>query len=273
MTTRFLGSIVGVILFGSFPSVHADYSVNFTAPPYTLGQTVIGVDGWEQRTLDGPETDASLETAPWDSSSTALKLYSTSTGNTSARRTRIGNRFSDVVEGVSTARITMNLAFEWTNSASNTSTVAFFNDGDSSTPSETNTPFTLGFAVNNTTGGLYLVDGNGTHNILSIANMKQGALYSFVFELNFSTNTFAIAATGVDINDDPFSFAQSNLAFRSDIDKIGSVYLFNNRGDIMTLYSESLAVQGIPEPGTAALAAGACVVISLSMLRRRRTRS
>lgn len=246
------------------------WSTDFTAPPYTLDQTVIDKQGWVSSLFDSSDTaDAALVTYSGATGGTALRLYSTSTNQATLRqRSRIYNNF-EKVEGPK-VQASFSMAYDWKGSSVNGSSITFNTTAESS-------PLTIYFSAKD---GLYLRGTYGTETdrlILSAADAAKNSFYNFTVVFDFDARTFDLTVTGLDVNGDAVAIPINSFSFQSgataSMDGISTVRLFNDRGDNIMHYVDQITIASIPEGSTLGMLGGAgAVAVIGSLFRRRATR-
>lgn len=253
--TPYILALLGVTaLAGLTANAQTYWSANFTtAEGYQLDQTVIGVNEWEASRIDGPDTDAAVV---MHQGSPALRVISTATaGGPGNRNTRIFNADMSVP---GFAIIQARMAYEWDTGTPSTTPVRFFPDVESQRA------FDLHFHPQD---GIYIQTGQGDIEILELADVSYGGYYDFEFAINYVDHTFDMSVTGFRADESPFTFQQSNIASLNQRSSLGRVSIFSNRGDINTLYVDSISV--IPEPAYAGILVGLAALFAIVWVRRR----
>lgn len=224
---------------------------DFTAPPYQLGETVIGDPAsglWLAGNIaSGNNSDVRIAEAPaWGGSGRVLQMVSSATsdgaGSLSVYNTFAGNPIeADIIK----ARVDVGYTFSSGLGGSSISQVFF-----SST--QTASPVIIGFKGNQDTGGLFITTNSGDILVLSRSEIKSQSFYSFEIEMNMLTRTMDILVSGVDSSDTAFSRSYEDLAMRSGFtaSSIGQIRLHQNSRWVGSYYDH---ISVVPEPGTVGL--------------------
>lgn len=179
-------------------SAHADFSTTFSVPPYKLGETIYGIEGWGPR-MPNPEDlglAARVVAVRWNDHKPALYL----------RGASIVNSFPKT-EG-SKVTVTAKLAVSFPEDGGNLHQVRIIlNDA----------PFgEIVFDASRTTGGLGLGDGfRGTKVLLPHEEVKANSFYTFVVVVDYGQMTYDVKLTGVKRDGTPLALEQKAVPFEA----------------------------------------------------------
>jgi len=260
MKTSALASLLcafAVLPFASSLNAADAYSTTFATPPYTLGTTVIGTDGWVLPSAgsSSASTLATVIAAPWDSNARVLSLAGSATNN------RLKNSsFTAFTTGEVEANAS--LAFDATTSHSGRYTQVAFQDLTS-----TSSPLTFGLNYTSTGGLYYQARGDVEVVILAKSDVKLNALYVFSLDIDLDASTFDILVTGIKADDSPFTYSQSGITWTGS--KSFST-LFLNNTSAYTSYVDAISIHPVPEPSSVALLAIGAVLVGVSQARKQR---
>ncbi|MCG3150469.1 MAG: hypothetical protein PCFJNLEI_03955 [Verrucomicrobiae bacterium] len=215
---------------GMGPAVRADYVTTFSVPPYVLDESVVGIDGWENRFPakdDKAAYAARVVALRWNDYKPGLMLR-----GGSLKRTNFGAKVGDK------QKVTVQLAVNFAEGRSGKALRVIF------------WPATFGeiFFDQGPGGGLgYQGDGTGTKGQGTIVVPKEvirvNSFYTFTVLLDYSQQTYDITVTGVKKDGAPFRYSAAGVAFepsKSKAAKIDSLLIVGT-GYLGALSVESLA--------------------------------
>ncbi len=225
-----------------FCSAKADgYETNFAVPPYSVGASAIGIDGWEKPAFgnSSAETNAMVADAPWEPGQQALRLAKTSGAD---YEVRLKNVSFDPIEGV--IRMTASLAFDFpvsdnrTNNAATTVAVRDF------TAQGSPVSFGMDYSAN---GGIYYKGEGDAVVVLPKDQIKMESVYKFTIDINMLERNFSVEITGAKSDGTPFRCAESSVPCKSFGAKpFNTVYVGHNARPDYVAYLRQIGVQTLP---------------------------
>lgn len=244
------------------------WTENFNTPPFTEGQTIVGINQWGTPATSSASLNGVVVEAPWDSGSSALRLKKTVKGDTSVRV--MNSSFPAFTEN---ARVTVGMAFDFpaTTDTGTRVVVAFSNLSAAASP----ILFGIDFS---SAGGLFYSGGGADVSpeyFLPKNQVKMNAVYTFTLDIDVVGRTFDITVAGTTIDDNPLFYTEKNVqsgVFGNAANpSLSLIFLENNAAQTHTGYITSLAIQPqpIPEPSAAAFLIGAGAASAGVSLRRR----
>ncbi len=253
-------SLVALVATAPWASAAVLWSTTFTEPPYTVGETVVGKQGWVlTNSTTGDAQDASLVSHANAANGTALQIRSSATSG-SIRRTWISNTFEKVAGNQ--VAVTLSAAYQWTGSSVNGVGISFTED-DSNSPVILNFTATEGLSFNGTYADL------ASNVILPVAQMVQNQFYTFKFVFDFEEHTFSLTVEGAAT---PFSV--EGVGFRNGkaqtMTGIETLKFNNNRGDYIQYYVDSVSVTAVPEASSLAMLGVGGIFLLGGVLRHQR---
>lgn len=256
--TYLAGVTFGLALLLSAAASRADYQTSFDVPPYTIGTTIVGVEGWTAG--DGTSVSTGfVTTAPWDSETTVFRMNQGDGGSV----VRVKNdSFSPLTDKV-VLSVTMAFDFE-TQDKTTLSNFSFANNVAS--------PISFGFFHQSDAngGGLYYQGADQQRvNILAKSEMAKNALYEFTLTIDIPTQKFDLAVSGIKADESSFSFSAASLssgAFKDN--SLSLIYLSNGGNSSFTTYVDQIHLRAIPEPGAVGLLLGAGTLLVLMYSRK-----
>jgi len=220
-------------LFSGIP-LRADYVTTFSVPPYVLDQSVVGIDGWENRFPpkdDQPSYAARVVALRWNDYKPGLMLR-----GASLKRTAFGPMSAEKL------KITFQLAVNFAEGRSGKALRVIF------------WPATFGevFFDQGVGGGLgYQGDGSGMKGQGTIVVRKDdiqvNSFYTFTLALDYGQQTYDISVAGAKKDGSPFRYKAEGVAFqptKTKTTKIDSLLILG------TGYLGSLAIES-PAPNPA----------------------
>ncbi len=262
------------IAFGlmTAPFCQADYETKFNEPPYELGKTIVDVDGWvpTKSSNNGSKAYGIMVVAPWDSTSTVLRLQ----GGDNTQKVRVKNSSFAPFSGE--VKVVVGMAFNFdpleTAVKGARSSFAFFDLASGRSPIS----FGLDYDAN---GGLFYDASTATTpnyvKILDANEIKMNSLYEFTLLIHLEQETFDIFVTGLKADGDPFSASALSIptgTFKDGIPVIDTLYVENMGSINSTAYLDHVGIYAIPEPGSTALILGGGIVALLgAYMKKRRT--
>jgi len=227
MKPRLTLSFLALVAFCG-PS-RADFRANFSAPPYVRDETVLGIDGWENRLPTDKDTrgTARVEAVPWGDGSPALVL----------RGASLKNLFTPVAGG--RTAITFSLAIQATGKVLPGRQFRIFFGG---------APTGEVYYMPGPEGGFgYAGEGDGrSGGIICVpqSDILENSFYTFTLEIDMDQQTYHIAVTGEKADGSPLTFKVENVAFLSPgkpNPKVDGVYILS--GQRLDVYLGSVAVE------------------------------
>jgi len=174
----------------------ADFAAPFTAPPFKLDASIIGLEGWEMR-MAGSADDglsARLVAVRWDENRTALLLDGAS----------IKNAFPETTSPK--VRVTARLAITFPSIGPKLQQIRFLIGG---------APFGEIVFEGSPEGGLGFGNGTGrnTRVAVPVAQLKPNSYYTITILVNFDQSTYDVSITGVNRDGAPLTHEEKNVAF------------------------------------------------------------
>ena len=207
----------------------ADFLADFGTPPYVLNESVLGIDGWENRLpteIDTKET-ARVESVPWGDGKPALVL----------RGASLKNLFPPLVGG--RLSIMFTLAVQATGKVLPGRQFRIFFGGP---------PVGEISYVPGPEGGFgYAGEGDGrSGGILCVpqADIRENTFYTFTLEIDSDQQMYHIAVSGEKADGSPLAVKAENVAFLSPgkaNPKVTAVYILS--GKRLEVYLGSLALE------------------------------
>ena len=217
----------------------AETNFDFSAPPYTAGQTAIGIQGWTAGVIDSTNNnDAGIITIDGEN---LLRVYSTGTTN---YRTSLRTSFTKIAGSGPDKEVWVTINAGWSGFGNQGAIISLAN-------ADYNTPLLLNFT---TSKGIAA----GTNSLLSFDDTRNdGSLYQFNIKLNYTTQTFDILFTGTNKSDQPVNTFLQGLDFGSGVptnaDGLSNLFIANTGGNTKSLYVQSISITNVPEPKTVAM--------------------
>lgn len=217
-------------LLGFCGLARADFVTSFSAPPYVRDETVLGMDGWENRLPTEKDTTetARVESVPWGDGKPALVLREASLKNTS---------FPPVVGGRAT--ITFTLAVQTTGTVlPGRQFRIFFGE----------VPIGEIYYQPGPEGGFgYAGEGDGRSGGIQAvpqSDLRENSFYTFTLEIDADQQTYQIAVTGEKSDGSPLAFKAENVAFlppSKPNPKVNAIYILS--GPLLDVFLGSLAIE------------------------------
>lgn len=223
-----------LLLFSILPaSSEAEINSAFTVPPYTLHETIIGIEGWEMRNQEPHPVFTDPQAALVEDSlivntsqPTALNL------KTLVRNPQIENLGdSYIVE----AQFAVSFNSPFTSLSSFDGGLYFRLAG-----ADAISPLVFGFDYTEN-GGLYFQSNQGKVIVLPKAEIQENVAYRFTFKVNTDTQTFYVVV--VSANDPSFRYESEEMSFqegftRSDgkLHKVDGLHMGNNKPHALSVY-------------------------------------
>lgn len=182
---------VGVL---SMSSLRADYTVPMTDPPFSMGKSVIGIEGWEHRSDRANDDAVRLVKVRWDDYRPALFLYGAS----------IKNDFPKT-HGTQ-VRVTLKVAFSFPMARINLQQFRLLIGG---------APFPEIAFQANSDGGIGFGDGTGRSMeiLVPYKDVKSQSFYTITALIDFDKMTYDITITGVKADGSPLSIERKEIPF------------------------------------------------------------
>lgn len=208
-------------------AAYADYTASFEDPPFKIGETILGINGWQPRLANASPDDAAetarLVKVRWDGYKPAAVLSGAS----------IKTEFPKT-EGAR-VQVTVRLAITYADKASPLQQFRLLSDA----------PYgELVFSANEN-GGLGL--GNGTGRDMKVLvpfkDLKPNSYYTFKATINYDQMTYDIVITGEKADGTPLNFEEKNVAFESTKTGINGVAIINSRD--VRVYLQQLSVESL----------------------------
>lgn len=211
-------------------SAVAEINSTFTVPPYTLDDTIVGIEGWEMRN----KPPHPVFTDPMGARVIESPIVGAEQPTTLHLRTLLTNdaRLSELGD-----HLVMEAQFALTfNPYHNSDGGLYFRMGTSDEYS----PFVFGF-YHGEGGGLYYQGQEGRVIVLPKVEMQQSAAYRFTVHVDMAARTFSVLVTSPEdktlrheVRDIPFQDA-----FKS---KLGSFCMGNNKSHFVESYIDHVKV-------------------------------
>lgn len=222
--------LLAFVTFSFIGLLRADFKPDFSAPPYVLNQTVLKVDGWEDRLPTEEDTTETARLAPvsWNQDKPAIVLERSSLKNISfppAKSDRVSIAFSVAVDVLGQVQPGRQFRIFFTGAPIG----EVYYDAD---PEQ-------GFGYHGVNDGRT----GGTVCIPS-ADVVNNSYYTFLFDLNAATQTYDISVTGKKADGTPLAFKAENIPFLSPLKgdlSVNGVHLLS--GPWLNVYLGSLAIE------------------------------
>jgi len=218
-------SAAALMLGLSITAARADYATTFTTPPYTVDQSVIGVDGWEYRLPPTTEDShkARVVAVRWNDYQPAMMMKGANLKRPVPQTT--GGK----------VRITFDLAvnFSETGGSLKQFRVGFVG-----------APCGEIFMDLSGEGGLgYQADGSGRGGVVALkkAEVKINSFYKFTVVVDYTKMTYDLTITGVRKDDTAFHHKAEGQPFETKAKGVSMIYILS--GGALTAYLGSLSIQ------------------------------
>ena len=203
----------------------ADYATTFSTPPYSVDQSVIGIDGWEYRlpTATDDSDKARVVAVRWNGYKPAMMM----------KGANLKHPVPPTTGGK--VKITFDLAVTFPDKGG---ALKQFRMGF------TGAPCGEVFMDLGPEGGLgYQADGSGRGGIVALkkAEVKINSFYQFTVAVDYTKLTYDLTITGVKKDGGAFNYKTSGVAFESKAKGISTIYILSGGG--LTAYLGSLAIQ------------------------------
>lgn len=205
-------------------SARADYLTTFTIPPYTLDQTILGVDGWNDRLLieKGKPDTMRVVAVRWNDDKPALMMKDANLKHPFAPTT--GDR----------VKITFDLAMTFPDKGALRPFRIGFNGA----------PCGEVFMDMGAEGGLgFQADGSGRGGVVALkkAEVKINSFYTFTVAIDYAKHTYDLSITGEKRDGTPFHHQAKDVAFESKAKTVSDLYII--AGSDVTAYLGSIAIR------------------------------
>lgn len=214
----------------------ADFSSVFTAPPYALDQTIIGIEDWEMVNKEpypvytDPMMAVLVESPFFNSSQPTTLSLKTLIKNMLLRPEELGDHF--VMETQFAVSFTPNYD-RWGG--------LYFRLGANPASS----PFVFGYDHDKEgDGGFYFQGAEGRVVFLQRAEIQENSLYKFVVRVDMGGGTFSIQVTNAD--NPSFHYEKKDIAFQEEyVPKpynTSGLFMGNNKPSFMEAFINSIKV-------------------------------
>jgi len=181
----------------SMSSLRADYTVPIADPPFSLGKSIIGIEGWEHRVDAHKNEDAArLARVRWDEGRPAIILSGAS----------IKNDFPKT-EG-SKARVSLRVAFLFPQANIELQQFRLLIGG---------APFPEIVFQSNKDGGLGIGDGTGRKMdvLVPYSEVKSRSYYTLTVLVDYDQMAYDVTISGVKADGSPLNFERKGVGFES----------------------------------------------------------
>jgi hypothetical protein len=189
----------------------ADLAAPFTAPPYKLDASIIGLEGWEMRAPNAVDdgSTARLVAVRWDDFRPAVRLEGAS----------IKNSFPPTTG--SKVRITAQMAFTYPSTGPDLPQTRII----------TNAPFGEIVFKYSGDGGLGISDGTRTNFkvLVPLSDLKPNCYYTFSVLVDYDSSTYAVSISGEKADGSPLAFEEKGVSFESKTKVLKGVAIITSR--------------------------------------------
>jgi hypothetical protein len=224
MNFRFLSLSATALVF-CISDARADYVTTFATPPYTVDQSVIGLDGWEYRlpTKTDDAHKSRVVAVRWNDYKPAMMMKGVNLKNSVPPTT--GGK----------VKITFDLAVNFPEMGG---ALKQFRMGFIGAPCG---EIFMDLAAE---GGLgYQADGSGRGGVVALkkSEIKINSFYSYSIAIDYTNLTYDVTITGLKKDDTVFKHKVEGVAFESKAKSVSTIYILS--GGALTAYLSSMAIK------------------------------
>ena len=205
--------LILLLVLSAASGVRADYNTPFTDPPFRMGASILGREGWESRTSDTPpESDLTTRLVPvrWDKYRPAVLLENASIRNAFPETT--GTR----------VRVTTTLAVTFPSQGPPLQQIRIIVG---------NAPFQEIVFEGTSNGGLGFGNGTsrGTRVVVPFDRIKPNTFYTMSILVNYETSTYDVTVTGENRDGTPLRHEENGIGFSTKKASLSGVMILTTR--------------------------------------------